>query len=75
MLLKHTYLMSEDFGALGEDAAAHRQYWITNMENTIPAERHMQRGSVVDVSMPRFMHHKWRDQHTRRSLGLGTYRH
>ena len=74
LLPKHKHLMSEDFRALGEGAARHRQYWIANMETAIAAARHVQRGSVVNGSMPQFMRHKQSDHCTRRRSGSVIYR-
>ena len=74
LLLKHKHLMSEDFRALGEGAARHRQYWIANMETAIPAAHHVQRWSVVNGSMPQFMRHKRRDHCMRRQSGSVIYR-
>ena len=74
LLPKHKHLMNEDFRALGEGAARHRQYWIANMETAIAAARHVQRGSVVNGSMPRLMRHKRRDHCTRRQSGSVIYR-
>merc|ERR1712153_265864 len=74
LLPKHKHLMNEDFRALGEGAARHRQYWIANMETAIAAARHVQRGSVVTGSMPRLMRHKRKDHCTRRQSGSVIYR-
>ena len=74
LLLKHRLLTGKDFEDLGKGIVMHRQYWIANMKSSISALCQVQNGTVVNGSMPRLMHRRSGDSHTRRSLGLVIYR-